>query len=387
MSEACVGDIHPLSCAMMQIQELVDLTVDFLHDSVADLKRCSLVSRSWVPSARFHLFSYFAFGDELECQRLVVMLEEAPHLLKLMTHLAIAFHPRLDTLAYGVLSKIPFAHLKRLTIYTLPWKAPMLVLQNLVALPNITHIVVMQTRDPKLLFSLFLHRTASLETLEIRSREYATQREDVEDVQIQAHAQRLQIDRLRVANMPTARLHDPSLSPFDLSALKRLVVTEYQELCSFRGILTTLGPSLSHLEIAGLMMGHPGSEGFGKGLDIGPKILPRLMHFTFHVGTPSMLSGIPVLLSGIPPNTLLQQITLVVDRDCAPSCTDVTRFELVDAWNAIDAAVGCFHSISLTVRVTLTVAGALESVLGVSELRACLPRLAKTKRLLVVEAP
>ncbi|KAJ6585429.1 hypothetical protein B0H19DRAFT_926951, partial [Mycena capillaripes] len=59
----------------MQIQELVDLTIDFLHDSRADLKRCSLVNRSWLPAARHHLFSYLHLESAFEsCRRLDALL-------------------------------------------------------------------------------------------------------------------------------------------------------------------------------------------------------------------------------------------------------------------------------------------------------------------------
>ncbi|KAJ7740280.1 hypothetical protein DFH07DRAFT_710468, partial [Mycena maculata] len=51
---------RPAQLTMMHVQELVDLTIDFLHDSLADLKRCSLVGRSWLPASQYHLFSYLA---------------------------------------------------------------------------------------------------------------------------------------------------------------------------------------------------------------------------------------------------------------------------------------------------------------------------------------
>jgi len=38
-------------------QEILDYTVDFLHDKPEALKRCCLVSKSWVPRARMHLFA------------------------------------------------------------------------------------------------------------------------------------------------------------------------------------------------------------------------------------------------------------------------------------------------------------------------------------------
>ncbi|GJE90735.1 hypothetical protein PsYK624_068790 [Phanerochaete sordida] len=40
-------------------QELVDMSVDHLHDDIPALKHCSLVCRDWVPGASHHLFAVF----------------------------------------------------------------------------------------------------------------------------------------------------------------------------------------------------------------------------------------------------------------------------------------------------------------------------------------
>ncbi|EMD35034.1 hypothetical protein CERSUDRAFT_125022 [Gelatoporia subvermispora B] len=44
--------------------ELTDRVIDFLHDDAAVLKACSLVCRSWLPSCRFHKFSFTFIGSE-----------------------------------------------------------------------------------------------------------------------------------------------------------------------------------------------------------------------------------------------------------------------------------------------------------------------------------
>jgi hypothetical protein len=41
--------------------ETLDYAVDFLHDEPETLKRCSLVSKSWIPRARNHLFADIKF--------------------------------------------------------------------------------------------------------------------------------------------------------------------------------------------------------------------------------------------------------------------------------------------------------------------------------------
>jgi len=50
--------------------EILDLTVDHLHDEPIALKACCLVSKSWVPRTREHLFARVEFrGTELPVER------------------------------------------------------------------------------------------------------------------------------------------------------------------------------------------------------------------------------------------------------------------------------------------------------------------------------
>jgi hypothetical protein len=44
--------------------EILDCVVDLLHDELEVLKRCCLVSKSWVPRTRNHLFAEIIFYDE-----------------------------------------------------------------------------------------------------------------------------------------------------------------------------------------------------------------------------------------------------------------------------------------------------------------------------------
>jgi len=43
--------------------EILDYIVDFLHDNQNALKRCCLVSKSWIPRTRKHLFADIRFED------------------------------------------------------------------------------------------------------------------------------------------------------------------------------------------------------------------------------------------------------------------------------------------------------------------------------------
>jgi len=48
--------------------EILDYTVDFLHDKPATLKQCCLVSKSWVPRTRGHLFASISFDFILDIE-------------------------------------------------------------------------------------------------------------------------------------------------------------------------------------------------------------------------------------------------------------------------------------------------------------------------------
>jgi len=44
-------------------QEIVDSIIELFRDSIDDLKNCSLVSTSWIPTSRRHLFHTISLGD------------------------------------------------------------------------------------------------------------------------------------------------------------------------------------------------------------------------------------------------------------------------------------------------------------------------------------
>ncbi|KAJ7069434.1 hypothetical protein C8F01DRAFT_513963 [Mycena amicta] len=230
------------------IQELVEVIVDFLYDSQTDLRRCCLVGKAWLPVARFHLFAYFALASGGECRRLAHMQDYAPHLLDLITHLAIGLSSQdVDaSWAYSFLEKITFTRLRRLSILTLPPADSLPVLQNIIAQPQVSHVTVKPTDDNRLMFSLFRYRTAGLKTLEVRSRHY----EEAMGMGMGAPplANRFPVECLRLETI-SKKLDDPAVSPFDMQDLKHLEICDYIASESFEGILQQLG-SLSSLDIA-----------------------------------------------------------------------------------------------------------------------------------------
>ncbi|KAK0222720.1 hypothetical protein EDD85DRAFT_253204 [Armillaria nabsnona] len=102
-------------------QELVDFTLDFLHDDVPTLRACSLVSRAFLPCSRRHIYSnvFIVHIDELDSSRkyagqlyryqnLVALLEYSPHLAPLVTRFGIHGNPQwmTDVLMYPSLFTI-----------------------------------------------------------------------------------------------------------------------------------------------------------------------------------------------------------------------------------------------------------------------------------------
>ncbi|KAF8196323.1 hypothetical protein K438DRAFT_1968040 [Mycena galopus ATCC 62051] len=73
--------------SLLDIPELIEHCVGFLHDSTLDLRACSLVNRAWVWPAQSHIFSEIALGisgtnqdNRMRVSRLLEILEAAPHL-------------------------------------------------------------------------------------------------------------------------------------------------------------------------------------------------------------------------------------------------------------------------------------------------------------------
>ncbi|OCH88952.1 hypothetical protein OBBRIDRAFT_733502 [Obba rivulosa] len=49
--------------------ELTDKILDYLHDDIASLKACSLACRVWLPSCRYHKFSYIHLSGPKKLER------------------------------------------------------------------------------------------------------------------------------------------------------------------------------------------------------------------------------------------------------------------------------------------------------------------------------
>ncbi|KAK0433043.1 hypothetical protein EV421DRAFT_1450341 [Armillaria borealis] len=83
-------------------QELIDFTLDFLHDDIPTLRTCSLVSRAFLPCSRHHIYSNVFIvhtaeldlfrkyaGQLYQCRNLVKLLKHSPHVAPLVTRFGI----------------------------------------------------------------------------------------------------------------------------------------------------------------------------------------------------------------------------------------------------------------------------------------------------------
>ncbi|PBK65481.1 hypothetical protein ARMSODRAFT_1022285 [Armillaria solidipes] len=83
-------------------QELIDFTLDFLHDDIPTLRACSLVSRAFLPCSRHHIYSNVFIvhtaefdlfrkyaGQLYQCRNLVKLLKHSPHVAPLVTRFGI----------------------------------------------------------------------------------------------------------------------------------------------------------------------------------------------------------------------------------------------------------------------------------------------------------
>lgn len=105
--------------------EMTDYVIDYLHDSKQSLASCALVSRSFIPCSRFHLFHSLCCGpgEKNSYVYIATYFQEHPHLQSYVRDIRLAayppyqrhFHPKVcRCLLIDILHKLP--HLSSLTI-------------------------------------------------------------------------------------------------------------------------------------------------------------------------------------------------------------------------------------------------------------------------------
>ncbi|KAF7299801.1 Sulfite oxidase mitochondrial [Mycena chlorophos] len=327
------------------IQEVIELVVDFLHDSQPSLKSCALVGKAWLPASQFHLFSYFALDGPESSARRVALERNAPHLLELVAHLAISLRKlrsrRLGEQSavdasikdgYAALERLarPLAgpesgrpgigllRLRKLSVLTLPPLARQFgILETLVALPQLAHIVVRPTEDSQLMFLLFRRRTADLGMLEVRYRGYDGEHwrgPGVRDTTKGSNSAegRFAVKGLRVERL-AQKLDDPT-SPFDTSGLQSLELWDTYSLstATIESVVVQITPRQTMPPLTHSADGRSDSLTFGRVAFN----FPQLTDLTVALDNPTMVRGVPNLLTSLlERKTSLRRLAFVTGTD------------------------------------------------------------------------
>ncbi|KAK0493211.1 hypothetical protein EDD18DRAFT_432636 [Armillaria luteobubalina] len=157
-------------------QELIDYTLDFLHDDVPTLRVCTLVSRAFLPRSRYYIYSNVFIvptaeldifrkyaGQMYQCRKLAALLKHSPHVAPLITR-------------FGILAMSQFPMMKNVFKDT----SLFLIIQSL---HNLSHIEIIAGRNqgfwvnfPVATRSLFLEvlRSLPLKTLILKGIDFQT---------------------------------------------------------------------------------------------------------------------------------------------------------------------------------------------------------------------
>ncbi|KAJ7257538.1 hypothetical protein B0H12DRAFT_1232571 [Mycena haematopus] len=165
-----------MATSVLQIQELCDYIVDFLHNSPGSLKACALVSRALASSAQYHLFYEVRFGNGIKwndggaCHRFCAIIASSPHLGPLVQRIQASFTP--DVL--GQLCELKLPNLRDLVLFR-PLKDNIRATNStcvayaarLLSFPSIRHVKLQDLvlGDIDNVAQLFQHCTTSLDSL------------------------------------------------------------------------------------------------------------------------------------------------------------------------------------------------------------------------------
>ncbi|PBK65464.1 hypothetical protein ARMSODRAFT_1006582 [Armillaria solidipes] len=114
-------------------QELIEYIIDFLHDDVPTIRRCSFVSCAFLPRSRYHIYSNVIIvhtaelhrfrkqyaGQLYRSQNLLGLLARRPHIARLVTRFGMhamsvpLFYEFMDTSFVSIISSLPnLSHLE-----------------------------------------------------------------------------------------------------------------------------------------------------------------------------------------------------------------------------------------------------------------------------------
>ncbi|KAJ6572302.1 hypothetical protein B0H19DRAFT_1256195 [Mycena capillaripes] len=237
-------------------QELVDIVVDNLHDDLPSLNSCSLAARTFVASARIHIFRKAEIlpppkprPSQTPCQKFHKLLTSSPHIAPLVEELSVVLgserHVSWITTCRTLPLVLSLLNLKRISLTANGWKnagdfnmdwAKMgrqlkSALVNVFSSPRLeaVHLRGIGVESPRLLLSLFSQAT-SLKQLAL-SRLYFTQQRDQHEPWPESQPWRPQLQSLLLSDNGWDDLCSILVNPrIDLTAVVSLtIITESSE--------------------------------------------------------------------------------------------------------------------------------------------------------------
>ncbi|KAJ7306743.1 hypothetical protein DFH08DRAFT_513527 [Mycena albidolilacea] len=342
-------------------QELIDTIVDILHDDGPSLKSCSLAARTFVISARKHIFKKIEILSSSDTsQRFYELLCSSPHIAPLVEDLCIAsvlekfpvtcayLDPSGDYMSGRALSLILplLTELKRISIiengdvsqtcveFSRSWNKMELPLQS--ALANVfssprleaVHLCGFVLESPCHLLSLF-SKAAALKEMSL-SRLYFTQRKGRHELWPASQLWRPKLQSLLLNYFNSADLCQYFVNPqIDLTHVRRLTLaTVFPEQREKMVLATSLRHS-GGVEHLGLCVAYNFETYIS---DLSPDLFTtnlRSIHFFSH----SMVKLLGIFVKTCPHDSRLKYVTL-------DNFTDTLRQTKVpELYTAIDATV------------------------------------------------
>ncbi|KAF8171172.1 hypothetical protein K438DRAFT_199655 [Mycena galopus ATCC 62051] len=227
-------------------QELCDTIIDTLHedhDSLGDLKSCSLVCRSFVTRAQSHIFSTISVGrapheghfDRIlqaswlaRLARFNALIGSSPRLLGYVRTLDIESCETGEIII--LLAQIPWSRVHTVWIRDIPDRTPGLVLDSvhvLVAIPSLRKLtlesLLWKSWTADVLHAILAHCTVELQSLELWFHTLEPGSSLFPPLASPSTSSRSKIRELTLWRSPSIAelLNDPACS-FDLSALRQI---------------------------------------------------------------------------------------------------------------------------------------------------------------------
>ncbi|KAJ6591451.1 hypothetical protein DFH09DRAFT_1416878 [Mycena vulgaris] len=203
-SNAMESKLQPL-----RLPELTVHCVEFLSDSVSDLKACALISRHWVDAAQSRLFRHIpvlsASTGVNPWDDLLETLQASPHLVKYIQRLDMNTNIFPDPELFSEICNVPFTHLVHVCIVGAPAATPPLglAIQRLLNLPTLRRVnLVALYTQPSRFLQLWDGCSRSIQHLDlylsdtglVRRREFASALGTVEALDFVVDAANLTID-------------------------------------------------------------------------------------------------------------------------------------------------------------------------------------------------